>query len=261
VTARTNPSPRPGRRGRRSPRERAAGARIALSGAVVRVVRWAARYLPDRPTDPLIHERTHVGRSLPRLDARAKVTGEARFSAEVAVDGLAHAALVHSSVARGTITGIDTAAAERADGVLAVLSHATAPPMADPPVPPPASSGLRPRGTAASDLPVLGRHVRWNGQPVAVVVAETLDQAQHACSLVRVTYDAEAAALSFDAAAEHDAIAPVDVVGEDARIAVGDAEDRLARAEAAWTRRVSEADEAADRRDEAARDERSPPGD
>src|SRR6185295_1372079 len=64
-----------------------------------------------------------IGEAIDRVDGRAKVTGTARYAAEVAVAGVAHGAIVDSRIARGTIAGIATAAAERAPGVIGVLTH------------------------------------------------------------------------------------------------------------------------------------------
>lgn len=233
---------------RRLPTLRAAGlalvnraprATIAVSTRLVGVAKWAARFFPDPAPDPLRYRHNEIGRAVPRLDGPAKVVGAARFSAEAPIDGLAYAALAYSTIARGTITHLDTTAADRAPGVLAVLSYQNAPPMANPPKPPPASSGLSPRGTAASDLPVLDARVAWNGQPVAVVVAETLEQAEHAASLLRVDYTAERALVGFAAAVKTVAVAPVDVVGDPARITIGDAERRLRTSEVVVDRRYT----------------------
>src|SRR4051812_26623271 len=62
-----------------------------------------------------------------RVDGRAKVTGAAKYSAEYAFPGLVYAVLVSSTVASGTIKTIDSKAAERAPGVLAVISHFNSP--------------------------------------------------------------------------------------------------------------------------------------
>ena len=202
----------------------------AFSRLMYLVIQRAARYLPDKAPDPLRHKHDQLGRPLPRVDGRAKVTGAARFSAEFRFDKLAYASLVYSTIAKGTISRIETAAAEGADGVIAVITYENAPMMKNPPIVPPYNSGERPKGTAASDLPVLGDKVHWNGQPVAIVVAETLDQAEHGASLVRVRYRAERPRLSFDAV-KHEATAPVDVVGEEPTVEIGQAEQRLQRAE------------------------------
>jgi len=136
-----------------------------------------------------------IGQPIRRVDGRAKVTGTARYAAEFDVAGLAHAALVSSTVAKGRITAMDTAAAERAEGVLAVITHLNAPRlpyrrMKEPPEVNPESGGpLR-----ALQEP----NVLFSGQPIGVVIAETLEQARDAASLVRVTYATATARTRFD---------------------------------------------------------------
>ncbi len=137
-----------------------------------------------------------VGAPLRRVDGPAKVTGAASYAAEFHPDGLVYAATADSTVAAGMITEIDTAAAERAPGVLLVLTHLNADrlpyqePAERPAVDPVAGEQLR----------VLdGPEVKFSGQPVAVVVARTQSQAEHGAALVRVSYASEAQAQTrFD---------------------------------------------------------------
>ncbi|MET9871764.1 molybdopterin cofactor-binding domain-containing protein, partial [Streptomyces sp. NPDC006386] len=128
-----------------------------------------------------------VGAPLSRVDGRLKVTGRAKYAADHVPDGVVHAVVVDSSVARGRITAIDTRAAHAQPGVLGVLSHLDKPELA-----------YRDNPGAWLD-PAVGERlhvfqddkVRFFGQPVAVVVARTLEAAQHAADLVKVSYDAE----------------------------------------------------------------------
>ena len=139
-----------------------------------------------------------VGAPLSRVDGPAKVTGGARYAAEFHPDGLVYAATADSTVAAGTITSIDTADAERAPGVLLVLTHLNADrlpynaPDERPAVDPVAGDQLR----------VLdGPEVKFSGQPVAVVVARTQSQAEHGATLVRVAYAPDTTARTrFDPA-------------------------------------------------------------
>ncbi|MGV9551009.1 xanthine dehydrogenase family protein molybdopterin-binding subunit [Streptomyces ardesiacus] len=125
-----------------------------------------------------------VGARVSRVEGRAKVTGTATYSAEHDIDGVVHAVIVDASIGRGRITGIDTDAALALDGVLTVISHLNAP-------------RLPYRDNESSNNPPGGRRLRafqddtvhFHGQPVAVAVATTLEQAQHAARLVRVSYD------------------------------------------------------------------------
>jgi xanthine dehydrogenase YagR molybdenum-binding subunit len=136
-----------------------------------------------------------IGQPVNRVDGRAKVTGAARYAAEVAVPDLLHAALVSSTVSKGRIAAIDTTAAERAPGVHAVITYRNAPrlpyrPFTErPAVDPAAGQQLR----VFQDPDVL-----FSGQPIAVVVAETREQARQAAALVGVTYQTTTARTRFE---------------------------------------------------------------
>jgi xanthine dehydrogenase YagR molybdenum-binding subunit len=131
-----------------------------------------------------------VGQPISRVDGPAKVTGQAIYAAEFKLQNMAHAALVHSTIAKGRITGIDASAAERAPGVLAVITHENADRLPyralekRPPVDPKAGDQLR---------VFQGADVLFFGQPVAVVVAETPEEARSAAALVRTKYQPEPA--------------------------------------------------------------------
>jgi xanthine dehydrogenase YagR molybdenum-binding subunit len=143
---------------------------------------------------------TAIGAPLTRVDGIAKVTGQARYAAEFQLPDLAHGAIVQSTIAKGRITEIDTAAAEAAPGVLAVLSHRNAPKLPyEKPWPPPPVDPM-----VGHQLPMLQDDlVRHNGQHVALVVAETLEQATHAADLVRIAYAEEPAAVTLEAELAH----------------------------------------------------------
>jgi xanthine dehydrogenase YagR molybdenum-binding subunit len=136
-----------------------------------------------------------IGQAIQRTDGRLKVTGAATFSAEHPLPRMAHAVLVQSTIARGHIASIDTARAAAMPGVLAVMSHKNAPrlprekPGGEEQKPPP------PRLNLLQD-----DEVKYNGQPVAVVIADTLEQAQDAARAIRVRYAAQPARLDFKAA-------------------------------------------------------------
>lgn len=111
-----------------------------------------------------------------RQDALDKVTGRARYTSDIAVQGMAYAALVRSQVSHGVIRSVDTTDAERMPGVLAVVTGADL-----------GSLGIVDPyfGLVILDQPVLTADVvRFFGEPVAAVVAETLAEAEHAASLV-----------------------------------------------------------------------------
>ncbi|MFG1707463.1 xanthine dehydrogenase family protein molybdopterin-binding subunit [Nonomuraea sp. M3C6] len=138
---------------------------------------------------------TYVGRPIDRLDGRAKTTGEAKYAAEHSYPGLAYAALVHATIPRGRITGMDTAAARAVPGVIEVLTHENAPAMK--PAPKQSMLNLSSLASGTSVNYLATDEVHWNGQPVAVVVAETLETARHAASLVRTTYQELPAVVDF----------------------------------------------------------------
>jgi xanthine dehydrogenase YagR molybdenum-binding subunit len=139
-------------------------------------------------------EAPYTGRSLERVDGRLKVTGKATYSSDVPVAHLAHAVVVGSTISRGRVAAIDARAAERAPGVVAVLTHDNAPRL------PGATKRSEPNERILQLLQ--DGEVHYDGQPVAVVVGETLEAAQHGASLVKVRYDA--AAPRFDLERERD---------------------------------------------------------
>ncbi len=132
-----------------------------------------------------------LGQGLDRVDGRAKVTGAARYSAEIPVAGVAFAVIVSSGATRGKIVRLDTAAAEREPGVLAVLTSANAPHL-DPLPPPPKMPVDRVLQVLQDDL------VRYARQPIALVVADTLERATHAAALVEATYAPEPPAVEVE---------------------------------------------------------------
>ncbi|WP_445519766.1 xanthine dehydrogenase family protein molybdopterin-binding subunit [Streptomyces sp. NEAU-174] len=123
-----------------------------------------------------------VGAPVPRVDARLKVTGRTKYAGDNNPDGVVHAVIVDSHVGRGRITGIDARPAEAQTGVVKVISHLNAPKL-------PPREGTLPPGKPLR--PFQDDRVQFFGQPVAVVVATTLEVAQHAASLVKVSYDVQ----------------------------------------------------------------------
>jgi xanthine dehydrogenase YagR molybdenum-binding subunit len=118
-----------------------------------------------------------VGAPVDRIEGRLKVTGEARYAYETQVDGVAYAAIVGSTIAKGAIRDVHADEALAVPGVLAVLWEGNAPRVAD---------------DAEFDLAVLQtRRIAYRGQIVAVVVADSFEVAQQAARLVRVDVDDE----------------------------------------------------------------------
>ncbi|SFK64688.1 xanthine dehydrogenase YagR molybdenum-binding subunit [Amycolatopsis sacchari] len=130
-----------------------------------------------------------VGAPRPRIEGRLKVTGAATYAADVPVPDLAHGWLVTATVSRGRIRDLDVSAALAMPGVLGVLDHRNAPRLN-----PKAGGFFGPDGS----LQLLqDDEIPYAGRPVALVVAETPEQASAAAAAVRVTYDVEAHDLDF----------------------------------------------------------------
>jgi xanthine dehydrogenase YagR molybdenum-binding subunit len=176
---------------------------------------------------PVATKRGAVGQRLSRVDGLLKASGRATFTAEYELDHVAHAALVLARIARGRITRIDTTVARQAPGVLAVITHQNAPTMHETEMFGPTSAEP---AAAASDIRHLATdEIHYYGQPIAVVVAESREQADHASTLVAVEYALGEASTSFEAEKAH-AVEPADVLGEPPTVRKGDARRALATA-------------------------------
>ncbi|MEZ0540019.1 xanthine dehydrogenase family protein molybdopterin-binding subunit [Fibrella arboris] len=136
------------------------------------------------PTKAMQDKNKQLGTPVSRIDGLAKVTGKATYSTDFQVNNLAYGVLFKSTIAAGTIRSIDTDAAEKAPGVLAVITHKNAPKLN-------VNGGLR--GGALLQSP----DVEFYGQHIGVVVAETFEQARHASRLIRVEYDQREPKVDF----------------------------------------------------------------
>ena len=139
-----------------------------------------------------------IGQPVDRVDGHVKTTGKARFAAEHPHPGLTHAAIVHATIARGRITTLDTDAAVAVPGVVAVLTHRNAPPLRPAPEVNPLDFNTLFTGTSVRYLDT--DEVHWDGQPIAVVVAETPAAAREAAALVRAEYRTSDSSVDFAAA-------------------------------------------------------------
>ena len=135
-----------------------------------------------------------IGKPLDRTDGVLKVTGQARYSADNPESKLAHAVLVTSTIARGRIASIDSARAQSMPGVLLVMTYQNA-------------MRLPNGGVATAEPPAVRRltllqtsEVRYSNEPVAVVVADTLERAVDAAHQVQVRYEAAAPNADFQRA-------------------------------------------------------------
>jgi CO/xanthine dehydrogenase Mo-binding subunit len=138
-----------------------------------------------------VNELRVAGTSAPRTDGIAKVTGAARYAVDLAVPGMAHAIVVRSTRAHARVVRIAREEAERAPGVLRVITGEDL-----------VKAGLLPYyGHVVLDHPVLAqRKVRYRGEPVALVVAENRLDAAEAADLVEVEYDDLAVVIDADEA-------------------------------------------------------------
>lgn len=112
-----------------------------------------------------------------RVDGVAKVTGKAKYAAEYKMPNLVNGYVVASTIAKGRITDIDAAEAEKAPGVLKIFTHKNAPKL------PGAEKKTKDTVALQSD------EIFFSNQPVAAVIAQTFEQARYAAGLVKVTYD------------------------------------------------------------------------
>jgi xanthine dehydrogenase YagR molybdenum-binding subunit len=179
-------------------------------------------WTPASGSDPLARaQHGLIGAQVSRLDGPLKVRGEARFAAEYVMEGMVYAALRYSTIARGRIRTLETGAAEAAAGVVLVMTHRNSPPMQPPPM-----FLTGPKAAGGANLPVMqDPSIHWNGEPVAIVLAETQEQADHAASLIEITYES-APPRTFEEARAH-ARTPDSLVGQPVEVLVGDAEAAL----------------------------------
>src|ERR1700741_540745 len=124
-----------------------------------------------------------VGQRLPRVDAREKTEGRARYIADLERPGMLHAAILGSNCAHALIEGYDLTEALAVPGVRAVVTGDDCP-------------DARMGAFIKDEHAIAKGKVRYNGEPVAAVAADTLAQAQAACRLIEVRYRELAAVLT-----------------------------------------------------------------
>jgi xanthine dehydrogenase YagR molybdenum-binding subunit len=147
----------------------------------------------------------YIGTPTSRIDGIAKVTGAAKYAAEFNLPGILYGSAVMSTIAKGRITRLDTSAAMGVKGVTTVLTHKNRPHMADRDED--YKDEVAPEGSPFR--PLYDDRIMFNGQPIALVVAETSEIARFAASLVRVEYESEAHVT--DVFRQRDAAVPVKV--------------------------------------------------
>lgn len=164
-----------------------------------------------------------LGGSLSRVDGPLKVCGEARYAADFDAPGLAHATMVLSRIACGRVRAIDDSAAKREPGVLLVMTPFNAPRL-----PEGGQAGIKPPAGRTLSL-LQDDRVHYDGQPVAVVVAETLEASRQAARLLKVEYEEETPVLDFGQA-KAEAHPPEEAQGQEPDSARGDAQGGWAEA-------------------------------
>ena len=136
-----------------------------------------------------------IGQPVTRIDGRKKVTGGARYAVDHPLQNVAFGVGVSSTIANGRVTRIDTRAAARMPGVLTILHHGNTKPLYRP------ANGFEERCRAGESRPPLADDiVYYYGQFIALVVAETLEQAQDAAAHVHVEYAAKTPAITLTTA-------------------------------------------------------------
>jgi CO/xanthine dehydrogenase Mo-binding subunit len=174
-----------------------------------------------------------VGTDIPRIEGRGKVTGAARYSVDVTLPGLLWAKVLRGTEPHALITSIDTSEALALDGVRAIVTSTDL-------------NGLL-TGASIRDMPVLATdRVRFIGEPIAVVAADSAEIAEEAVTLIRVKYDVLPSALDAETAMQPSApiihpdrssypgapdLPPTPNIQGFTRVAKGDVEDGFASAD------------------------------
>lgn len=126
-----------------------------------------------------------IGKPINRIDGILKVTGQAKYAAEYTHKNIAYAFPVSSKIASGSVASIDTAEAEKASGVLTVLTHKNAPRLQPIDVDQSVKTGSL---LGELLLPLQDAKIFYANQYIGLVVAETYEQSRYAAQLVKVTY-------------------------------------------------------------------------
>jgi xanthine dehydrogenase YagR molybdenum-binding subunit len=131
------------------------------------------------------------GQPVPRIDARLKVTGEARYAADMAVSNLAYAVLVTTDIARGRVKSVDLRGARATRGVLDIISYGDVDDLKTP---------RFTNGSYTSLGPLHSRQIWHDGQIMALVVAETFQAAEEAAAKITADYEPEQPSADLDSA-------------------------------------------------------------
>ncbi|MCD9856681.1 xanthine dehydrogenase family protein molybdopterin-binding subunit [Epilithonimonas sp. JDS] len=128
-----------------------------------------------------------IGKPVSRLEGHLKVTGSAKYAGEYEVDDLLYGYVVNSTITKGKIKSIDTSEVKKMEGIIEVFTHDNRPSTAwfdfqyaDMDAPP---------GTVFK--PMKDNEIKYNGQPIALVVAETFEMARYAATKINIVYEEE----------------------------------------------------------------------
>jgi xanthine dehydrogenase YagR molybdenum-binding subunit len=164
---------------------------------------------------------SNIGQPLTRREGILKVKGEARYAADNHPAGMLYAVLAVSSIARGRVTSLDVQAAKGHPGVVEVMTSANRPALAEDP--------------DAKTNPFMFRldllqndQVRYANQPIAVVIAETLEAATEGAALLAPRYDVLPPRIGLDSGESF--VPPAVGIGNPSEIRRGDVEAGLAAA-------------------------------
>src|SRR5438045_5021495 len=169
----------------------------------------------------------NIGQPLARVDGKLKVTGTATYAAEFVRPKLAYGVLIQSTIANGRVNKIDISAAKSAPGVVGILTRENTPQFK------PYPDELTKRGAPGENrVPLQDDEIHYAGQHLGVVIAESFEQATHAASLVRITYQAQPPVVNLgDQEAQKNAMLPEKFIGREAlQVKRGDVNAALATA-------------------------------
>jgi xanthine dehydrogenase YagR molybdenum-binding subunit len=142
-------------------------------------------------SSPHVRHGSNIGQPLTRRDGLLKVTGKARYAADNHPPGMLYAVLAVSSIARGRVASLDVDAARAHRGVVEVMTPANRPALAMDP-------DSKPHPFAFKVDVLQNDRVRYANQPIAVVIAESLEAATEGAALLQPRYDAQPARVGLD---------------------------------------------------------------
>ncbi|MCI8960185.1 MAG: molybdopterin-dependent oxidoreductase [Lachnospiraceae bacterium] len=145
-----------------------------------------------------------VGQGMTRVDAWGKVTGEAKYSADLEPRDILHGKVVHSTIANGLVKGFDLEEAKKVPGVVKIITCFDVPEWQFPTAGHPWSAELHHRDIC--DRKLLNQRVRLYGDDIAAVIAETEVAAAQAARLVRAEYEEYEPAVTVEAAMKEGAV-------------------------------------------------------